>query len=61
MTNKGDLYRLFDLEVHEDIPLMYLALLLMYQFDQLTFEIPERSSINHATISSIKSIYLHIE
>jgi hypothetical protein len=34
------LYRDFDLLIHEDILLMYLELLLTYQYDQLNVEIP---------------------
>jgi hypothetical protein len=40
MMNMEMLFQDFDLEVHEDILLMYHVLLLMYQYDQLNVEIP---------------------
>jgi hypothetical protein len=37
------LSREFDLQVHEDILLMYLVLLLRFQYDRLNVEIPQKN------------------
>jgi len=40
MMNMEKQFRYYDLQVHEDILLMYHELLLKFQYDQLNVEIP---------------------
>jgi len=54
------LFQDFDLQVHEDILLMYHGLLLMYQYDQLNVEIPYVKK-NEKKMRIFIISYLHIK